>query len=70
MSSRRAGSVHPASERRRAVSAPGRSGVGFGHGCAAQAFISTVTGTLDGKGRVCIPAEYRDSLTAQGTAGV
>lgn len=37
---------------------------------AAQAFISTVTGTLDGKGRVCIPATYREALTAQGTAGV
>ena len=36
----------------------------------AQAFISTVTGTLDGKGRVCIPASYREALTAQGTAGV
>lgn len=35
-----------------------------------QAFIYTVTGTLDGKGRVCIPAEYRTALTAQGTAGV
>ena len=35
-----------------------------------QPFISTVTGTLDGKGRVCIPAGYRDILTAQGTAGV
>jgi MraZ protein len=33
-------------------------------------FISTVTGTLDGKGRVCIPASFRDILTAQGTAGV
>lgn len=33
-------------------------------------FISTVTGTLDGKGRVCIPAPWRDVLTAQGTAGV
>lgn len=37
---------------------------------AAQAFIYTVTGTLDGKGRVCIPADYRTALTAQETAGV
>ena len=36
----------------------------------AQPFISTVTGTLDGKGRVCIPAPFRDILTAQNTAGV
>ena len=36
----------------------------------AQPFISTVTGTLDGKGRVCIPAPFRDILTAQDTAGV
>lgn len=35
-----------------------------------QLFISTVTSTLDGKGRVCIPAPYRDVLTAQDTAGV
>lgn len=36
----------------------------------AQPFISTMTGTLDGKGRVCIPAPFRDILTAQNTAGV
>ena len=35
-----------------------------------QPFISTVTGTLDAKGRVCIPAPFRDVLTAQGTTGV
>ncbi len=33
-------------------------------------FISTMTGTLDAKGRVCIPAPFRDVLTAQNTAGV
>lgn len=33
-------------------------------------FISTMTGTLDAKGRVCIPASFRDVLTAQDTAGV
>ena len=33
-------------------------------------FISTMTGTLDSKGRVCIPASFRDVLTAQNTAGV
>jgi MraZ protein len=36
----------------------------------AAPFISTVTGTLDAKGRVCIPAPFRDVLTAQNTAGV
>lgn len=35
-----------------------------------QPFISTMTGTLDGKGRVCIPAPFRDILTAQNTTGV
>jgi len=33
-------------------------------------FISTMTGTLDVKGRVCIPASFRDVLTAQNTTGV
>jgi MraZ protein len=36
----------------------------------AASFISTVAGTLDAKGRVCIPASFRDVLTEQGTAGV
>ena len=36
----------------------------------AASFISTVAGTLDSKGRVCIPASFRDVLTEQGTAGV
>jgi MraZ protein len=36
----------------------------------AVPFISTMTGTLDGKGRVCIPAAYRQILTAQNTNGV
>jgi MraZ protein len=36
----------------------------------AQPFISTVTGTLDAKGRVCIPASYRQVLGTQNTAGV
>ena len=35
-----------------------------------QRFISTVAGTLDGKGRVCIPASWRQILSAQNTAGV
>jgi MraZ protein len=35
-----------------------------------QPFISAVPGALDGKGRVCIPAPYREILTTQGTAGV
>jgi MraZ protein len=36
----------------------------------ALPFISTMTGTLDAKGRVCIPASFRDVLTSQNTAGV
>jgi len=36
----------------------------------AAPFISTMTGTLDAKGRVCIPAPFRDILTAQNTSGV
>jgi MraZ protein len=35
-----------------------------------QSFISTTAGTLDGKGRVCIPAPYRQILAAQSTNGV
>lgn len=35
-----------------------------------QPFISTITATLDGKGRVCIPAGYRQILAAQNTVGV
>ena len=35
-----------------------------------QPFISTVMGSLDSKGRVCIPATYRHILAAQNTAGV
>ena len=35
-----------------------------------QRFISTVEGTLDAKGRVCIPASWRKLLDAQGTGGV
>jgi MraZ protein len=37
---------------------------------AAQPFISRISGKLDGKGRVCIPATYRQILAAQNTAGV
>jgi MraZ protein len=35
-----------------------------------QPFISTVIGSLDSKGRVCVPAAYRHILAAQNTAGV
>ena len=35
-----------------------------------QPFISTVPGSLDSKGRVCIPATYRHILAAENTAGV
>ncbi|HEY5236909.1 MAG TPA: hypothetical protein VIJ62_00890, partial [Rhizomicrobium sp.] len=37
---------------------------------ALQPFISTVSGTLDAKGRVCVPAPYRQVLAAQNTLGV
>ncbi len=37
---------------------------------AAQPFIGRVTGKLDSKGRVCVPANYRQILAALGTAGV
>ena len=35
-----------------------------------QPFLSTVAGSLDSKGRVCIPASYRHLLAQQNTAGV
>ena len=35
-----------------------------------QPFISTVPGSLDSKGRVCIPATYRHILSAQNTTGL
>jgi MraZ protein len=38
-------------------------------GGANQPFIGTVQGTLDAKGRVCIPANYRQILAAQNTTG-
>lgn len=37
---------------------------------AIQPFIGTVQGTLDAKGRVCIPAAYRQILAVQSTEGV
>jgi MraZ protein len=43
---------------------------GRGSMIVTQPFISRVTGKLDGKGRVCIPANYRQILAAQNTAGV
>jgi MraZ protein len=36
----------------------------------AASFISTHSGALDAKGRVCIPASFRQVLTAQQTNGV
>ncbi|HWY62498.1 MAG TPA: hypothetical protein VNW15_11410 [Rhizomicrobium sp.] len=35
-----------------------------------QPFISTVIGSLDSKGRVCVPATYRHILAAQNTSGL
>jgi len=37
---------------------------------SAASFISTMTGSLDAKGRVCIPAPFRHVLSAQQTNGV
>ena len=37
---------------------------------SVQSFISTTAGTLDSKGRICIPAAYRQILAAQDTGGV
>jgi MraZ protein len=37
---------------------------------AAASFISTMTGSLDAKGRVCIPASFRQILALQMTNGV
>lgn len=39
-------------------------------GAVVPPFISTMTGTLDGKGRVCIPSVYRQVLAAQTMTGV
>jgi MraZ protein len=36
----------------------------------SQPFMSTVLGSLDSKGRVCIPASFRQVLASQNTAGV
>jgi MraZ protein len=36
----------------------------------AASFISTIAGSLDAKGRVCIPAPFRHALSAQQTNGV
>ncbi len=37
---------------------------------SVQPFMSTVMGTLDSKGRVCIPAPFRQYLSSQNTEGV
>lgn len=37
---------------------------------SGQPFISTIAGILDAKGRVCVPAAYRQILAAQDTPGV
>jgi len=37
---------------------------------SAASFISTMTGSLDAKGRVCIPASFRQILALQMTNGV
>jgi MraZ protein len=44
--------------------------MGFQMTGEVQPFISTMTGTLDAKGRVCIPSAFRDVLAATNTAGV
>jgi MraZ protein len=58
------------------AAAGGPAALGRDEGVAAamtvpvQPFITTFPGTLDAKGRVCIPAAWRAILTAQGTPGV
>jgi len=37
---------------------------------SVQSFLTTMAGTLDSKGRVCIPADWRQILAAQNTPGV
>ena len=37
---------------------------------SVQPFMSTVMGSLDSKGRVCIPASFRQYLASQNTEGV
>jgi MraZ protein len=37
---------------------------------SGQHFITTFAGTLDSKGRVCIPASWRQVLATQNTTGV
>jgi MraZ protein len=51
---------------------PGHRGQGVADTMSGliQPFISTVPGSLDSKGRVCIPATYRQLLVAQNTSGV
>jgi MraZ protein len=39
-------------------------------GTVIPPFISTTTGTLDGKGRVCIPSAYRQILAVQNMSAV
>jgi MraZ protein len=39
-------------------------------GTVVPPFISTTTGTLDGKGRVCIPSSYRQILAVQNMSAV
>jgi MraZ protein len=44
---------------------------GFGaEPVANRHFITTFAGTLDAKGRVCVPASWRQVLTEQNTSGV
>src|ERR1700759_2100368 len=48
----------------------GRGGLVLAMTVPVQPFITTFPGSLDAKGRVCIPAAYRQILTAQNTPGV
>src|ERR1700759_2084991 len=59
--------AHPAMVDFPAIRGPG---VGVLGSMTGAPFISTVIGSLDSKGRVCIPAAYRHILAAQNTAGV
>jgi MraZ protein len=48
----------------------GTRGLGILMGMPIPPFISTMTGTLDGKGRVCVPSGFRQILAVQNMSTV